>query len=208
MWGGRVGGVTLCSIISKVQKCPFFPSPINAFYSCFFPSFPFPFLPSVSRCWQSSREAKRCCPAKPWRQQNSYALLTFFFFLLRPIFHSLSLRPFLSLSVFPLPPPATRASSAGGSAATHSSLFFIAGLCSRGLPVSVIRIWGLSWLTCILSLLAQNCFHCWHDLPLRLSPLRGRDTEGATGPLPANRVGNVPERGGGRGRLKQQQIDR
>lgn len=33
--------------------------------------------------------------------------------------------------------------------------FFIAGLCSRGHSVSVIRIWGLSWLTYVLSLLVQ-----------------------------------------------------
>lgn len=45
--------------------------------------------------------------------------------------------------------------NAGGFAAARSGPFFIAGLCSRGLSVSVIRIWGLSWLTYVLSLLVQ-----------------------------------------------------
>lgn len=93
---------------------------------------------------------------------NSYVVLIFILFFLLFLFHfSEALSQPLSLALcLSLPQPAARASSAGGSVATHSSLFFIAGLCSRGLPVSVIRIWGLSWLTCILSLLAQNCFHC------------------------------------------------
>lgn len=53
------------------------------------------------------------------------------------------------------PVPVSHANKRRWLCSSPFSPFFIAGLCFRGLSVSVIRIWGLSWLTYVLSLLVQ-----------------------------------------------------